>query len=289
MPDAVGRMESGMVIGLSCVESHVLSLLQEAGWDPACCYAGSLVSFDDLCAYFVVQNRPYAYFDLAVKAQDWLKSIGALTISRLPPEEILEGLEGDGPCLLPLKTEAVRRLFGKTPWRPDHYLLARLQDDMVVLFDDIQPTPAKLGREELLGQLAGEGLRVGLLRPPDTEQKAAFRGKLTSTARQLQAQYRDGLPPAAGTPGEPAGVRDMLGMARVLSRRLVCLLESEGRRTDQLRRSIGEMDHMYARLQYALRRARDATYFTEPALAQIYRLSRRLADACAEDGERLSI
>lgn len=286
MPDAAGRMDGGTVYGLSCVESQVLFLMQEAGWEPACCYAGSLVPFDRLYAYFVVQNRPYAYFDLAVKAQDWLKSIGALTISRLPLGGALEGLEGDGCCLLPLKTEAVRRLFGKTPWRPDHYLLARLQGGMVVLYDDAQPVPARLSREELPGQLAGDGLRVGLIRPPAAGEKAAFRAELTRQARQLQRQNRDGLPPATYMPADTSAalepVRDMLGMMRLLSKRLVRLLETEGRPVQGLQRDIGEMDHMYARLQYALRRGRGAADLVSPALAQMYEHTRRLADACAD-------
>ncbi|MCI8361513.1 MAG: hypothetical protein HFE86_09290 [Clostridiales bacterium] len=295
---AVSR-PGGAVWGLSCVESQVLSLIEEAGWDPACCYAGSLVSFAGLYDYFIAQNRPYAYFDLAVKAQDWLKSIGALAISRLPLEDVLEGLEGDGGCLLPLTVEAVGRLFGKTPWRPDHYLLARRDGGRAVLWDDIQPVPVQVPLEELPGLLAGPGLRVRLIRPPDEKEKAAFRMELTRTARRLQRQYRDGLPSAPGGPEaqdlirNPAQgllqdaaqaqvqARDMVGMARLLAKRLMRLLEAEGRPVEGLGEATGELDRTYARMQYALRRGRGGMELIPPALAQVRLLSRRLAESCA--------
>ena len=269
-----------MIQGLSCVESHVLSLMDEAGWNPVCAYAGSLVSFSELYAYFVVENRPYAYFDRAVKAQDWLKSVGSLSIVRRPARLLLDDASPNGRRLVSLSQDGMLRLFGKTPWRPDHYVWALPQKGQVLLFDDIQPSPVALDREALIPFLQENGLDVRLLQPPSEEAKTAFRQALAQKAKTILLTPGEVSAPASVS-AHPERARDMLGMSRQLARRLICLLESEGGAFSSLRQGCREMDHMYAKLQYAILRRREPEQFIISALREIREAARTLAQAFA--------
>jgi len=128
------------ILGLSCVENHVLMYLKNRGEDISCLYADSEIGLKELFYMFFKENQKYEYFSGFPRIQDKLKKLGVLSVElkKSNTEEILQRVEQNRNILflVKIKAEVFKLMNRQIPWRNDHYMAIEYNDENVILKND---------------------------------------------------------------------------------------------------------------------------------------------------------
>lgn len=240
-------------LGLSCVENHMLAILSASGWKISDLLSGSLVSVPELYDYFLIDEKPYAFFSGAVKSHEWLKSIGAVSISKCPVEGCFMDDTKHTQHLLQISKETVEYLFKKKPFRDDHYVLMCKDEANIYLMNDL-PARCVSVSKEFIKQNAVSALEIKMIKRPEDSDYARMDSALYSKALEIVKTGCVGLDVKNALLNEKTTVqvRDMLGMLKLLLERLNLFVGEKGGTT--LSKYIHQISRLHMQVNYQILR-----------------------------------
>lgn len=209
--------------GLSCFETLVIRILTLKGFDIKKLFAASLSAFSELYNYFFVQNNSFAYFDTITKIHDFLRARGVIGIENVNGN--ICGIDNDNFLFVNFDKENMKKYFGITPWRDDHYLIFIDKNDSVCLIND-RPLKKIILKKEDFTKLKYRTVQINIKRYPSLEDYEILEKSLQNTCQKIYRENNVNMT-SLTTNNISFGLRDMLFIFAILLKRLNCFFDSK--------------------------------------------------------------
>lgn len=234
-----------LLLGLSCIENHILALLQSEGFPVELLYGDSFIEMDRLWETFFVKRRDYAHFDGVERIQDIAKRYGLLfmKLHREAEVQFIQTIaDSDHAFLMLVQSEVAQRQFQVRGWHEKHYVLVIPDGKQYNLINDIPFGKRTISSEELKDYYGGEFFDCMIHRDryDETQRRLKDNRIHLSSSDVSRIQIPD---------DDLITFRDMIGVYRILLKRQKAYL-SYGMNTDFFDSFIREVDSIYMKVEY---------------------------------------
>ena len=195
------------ILGLTCVENHVLAYLRAQGFDIRDCYVGSDIKFANLCLQFM-SDTENLHTNSIPRLQERLKEDSIISLKRYKDttfEMLINATSGDSDTILVRidKDFAVTK-FGARGWRDDHFAALQRDDNVFRLINDAPPAECVVCKGELRDIYQNDYFILGFLRHYTQDERLGmyqtYEGNVQSqsnmpdfTADNAAISFRDAL------------------------------------------------------------------------------------------------
>jgi hypothetical protein len=210
------------ILGLTCVENHVLAFLTDNGFDIRNCYANSGISFTELCVDYI-NGAETLHTNRVCRVQEALKKDGIIALKRhknAELEELLEAVRTAGikeVVLAGIQHEYAVNTLGARGWRNDHFAALKEKDGLYRLLNDAPATERMIDYDEMKTAYRNEYMFLAFLRHyTDKERHERYKNRKYQPAFHLK---QAAVPDFTADPAE-TGFRDALFVYKTLQKRL---------------------------------------------------------------------
>lgn len=234
-----------VVLGLSCVENHILSSLYLDGFPIELLYFNSFIEIDALWEAFFLKKNDYAHFDGIIRIQDTAKKYGLISMKLYKKDLdqfIHNMMNSDHFFLMLLKPKVSQDQFQVRGWHEKHYAKVILDENQCHIINDIPFKEKTIFLYELNDYYSGEFLDYVLNKKRYKEIEKllnSYSFKIAASSVKHKFISSDDF----------VAFRDMIGVYRILIRRqkYYCGLKMNTNFFDTL---IKEIDSIYMRVEY---------------------------------------
>lgn len=204
-----------LLLGLSCIENHILTLLKADGFLVELLYSNSFINMDCLWENFFLRKRDYAHFDGIERIQDMAKRYGVLSMNfqRGTGEQFIQTVSSScHDFLMLLKPDVAQDQFNIRGWHEKHYVFVIPEEEHCHVINDIPFSDKTLFNKQLENYYGGEFFECAL-----------HCERYDEVHRLLKAErihlFHSAINHTHIPDGEIAAFRDLIGVYRILLRR----------------------------------------------------------------------
>ena len=243
------------LLGMSCVENHVLAFLLSRGEDIRCLYADSTPPLETLFQAAVGRGIRFTDGCGIARIQERLKSMGIIDLrltDGADTDRLLHAADRISPqetVLMETSSDFARRYLAAKGWREDHVVLLEREGERWRIVNDLPPKALFISHGELKQAFSG---RYFLLK---------VRRRILPGDRERLWQNRRYRPecfgPAAISPSALSGVPDVWDrmrqclMAYKISRKRTAEYYGEKVDTAFIGQAVTEFERLQARVEYS--------------------------------------
>lgn len=131
------------ILGLSCVENHILATLKKRGMDISPLYHNCALSLREIFYFLVIIGEKQEYFDRVPRIQEVLKKLGVIKLVLKRQSNIQSVRNAIRLCkdneyiLLKVTPKFTKENLFARGFRDDHYVLVRANSDNFTIINDI--------------------------------------------------------------------------------------------------------------------------------------------------------
>lgn len=249
------------IYGLSCVENHILAIMNEQKQNIALTYFDCALPFEELFFHISTKHITQAYFNFLPRIQDILKNNCIISLERYESDTTdmlihdIESCDCSEAILMKVTPEYTKTTLHARGLRPDHYVYINNTLDLFTIFNDIPATIHRVEPKELHRIWGGDWLKLKINRALDISDAISFWNQ-RKYKPENHTNNTSSEPNITNVHDFSQNLQNTVGIYKILRKRLVRYYGMYVN-CDSIKEMIPDIDKQYALIEYHMRKQKD--------------------------------